>query len=262
MIKRRSKRDISDVVVETTVEEIPIPDNKKETVEEKKEPETLGSKKVKIDPDKSEEDDLVIDYMKESFSDKEASKRTKENTDKPTPNAAFEKDVKEIKEEISRSEESRSKTMSGEGILKIATFIVNAFSGGLGVLLNFIARDNRVGVYTLPVETKRELSEQLALVLIKYQVKFKIEFLFLLTLIIAYIGPVGGAIKHRKQVHNGNVPIRKKGGQEKPKQEFKQEFISEESEKKQEPLIEDAPEENKTLRVKPPRRSNRKKATL
>lgn len=264
MIKRKPKNEGSETLVESSVEEMPIPTKvRAEKPEVKKEPETLGSKEVKVDPDKKDDDSVMVDYMSESFSDKEASKRTKENTDESIPNKTFDKPIDEIKKEVGEAEAKRSQgSMSGQEILRIATFMVNAFNGGIGILLNFIARDNRVSVYTLPAETKRELSEQLALILIKYQVKFKIEFMFLLTIIIAYIGPVGGALKHRKQIHNDNAPKKVKGGQAKPKQELIEEKEEEEEMKKDEPLIQEAPPEKKTLKIKPPRRSSVKKANI
>jgi len=237
----------------------------------KNEPEIKGSKEVKVEADKVVDEKVRIDFMSESFSQDHASKKTKENTDIPKSSIPLDKKVGEIREDIKKAEESRGgDKFTFKDILQIATFLINAFDGGLGILLNFIAKDNRVSVYCLPAETKRQLSEQLALILIKYQVKFKIEFMFLITLIIAYIGPVGGALKHRKNVADGTGgPAQGKGRPPKEKPPGASEsttLVTPPDKPVDTPTgnTVEIPIEEKanTFRSRPPRRNSRKKATL
>jgi len=177
------------------------------------EPEVKGSKQVKVDADKIVDEKVTIDFMSDGFSQDHAKKKTKEHIEHKSSIPA-DKPVGEIREDIKKAEADRSgDKFTFKDILQIATFLINAFDGGISILLNFIARDNRVSVYSLPAETKRQLSEQLALILVKYQVKFKIEFLFFITLVLAYMGPVAGSLKRRK-----NGPI-EQPPKEKPKKD-------------------------------------------
>lgn len=233
----------------------------------KVETEVKGSKQVNVEVGKKIDEKVQIDFMGEKFAEEHASKKTKENTDQLKSSIPLDKKVGEIREDIAKSEAKRNgDQFTFKDILQIATFLINAFDGGIGILLNFIAKDNRVSVYTLPVETKRQLSEQLALILVKYQVKFKIEFLFFITLVLAYMGPVGGALKHRKSVMDGT------GGPQ-PKKQGKPEKAKEPEKVEDKPIAdkpapaaeEVIPQENaEAFRVKPPRtrRNSRKKASI
>lgn len=235
----------------------------------KVETEVKGSKQVNVEVGKKIDEKVQIDFMGEKFAEEHASKKTKENTDQLKSSVPLDKKVGEIREDIAKSEAKRNgDQFTFKDILQIATFLINAFDGGIGILLNFIAKDNRVSVYTLPVETKRQLSEQLALILVKYQVKFKIEFLFFITLVLAYMGPVGGALKHRKSVMDGTggPETNKRGKPLKTKDEPKKEEPTKEEPKKEEPKAEEViPQENAdAFRVKPPRtrRNSRKKTSI
>lgn len=240
----------------------------------KKEPEVMGSKQVKVEADKVVDEKVQIDFMGESFANEFASKKTKENTEPLKSSIPLDKKVGEIREDIAKSEAKRNgDQFTFKDILQIATFLINAFDGGIGILLNFIAKDNRVSVYTLPVETKRQLSEQLALILVKYQVKFKIEFLFFITLVLAYMGPVGGALKHRKSVADGTGGPQPRQGKPKKANELPKDPPSETTTEptkptpdKPAPAAEEViPQENaEAFRVKPPRtrRNSRKKTSI
>lgn len=207
-------RPVADAPVEVLTKEVPPL--------KEKEPEIQGQKKVKVEADKIADEEVMIDYMTQSHSANEASKKTKENTEYKS-SIPGDKPVGEIREEIAASEAKRSgDKFTFKDIHQIATFLINAFDGGISILLNFIARDNRVSVYSLPVDTKRQLADQLALILVKYQVKFKIEFLFFITLLLAYMGPVGGALKSRKRNAEPDGEKKKPGrppGKTEPKEE-------------------------------------------
>lgn len=245
----------------------------KETTEappaQTQQPEVKGSKQVKVEADKKVDEKVQIDFMSDSFSQDHASKKTKENTETPKSSIPLDKKVGEIREDIAKSEAKRNgDQFTFKDILQIATFIINAIDGGFAILLNFIARDNRVSVYTLPAETKRQLADQLALILVKYQVKFKIEFLFLVTLILAYMGPVAGAIKNRKTA--GDREPAKKGP---PKKETTESVLKKEEPPKQEQTQQQAPPPQRqepaqevpvdepTIKRRIPRRESRKRVT-
>lgn len=212
MIKHRSRQE--------TVQEENKAVNAPETATI--EPEIQGSKSVKVEADKIADEEVMIDYMKQSFSADDAKKKTKEHTE-PKSAIPGDKPIGEIREEIAKSEASRSgDKFTFKDIHQIATFLINAFDGGISIMLNFLGRDNRVSVYTLPAETKRQLADQLSLIFVKYQVKFKIEFLFFITLLLAYMGPVGLVLKRRKD---------KSGKEPEPKRETpKREYIKKEPE--------------------------------
>lgn len=235
----------------------------------KNEPVIQGSKQVNVEVGKKIDEKVQIDFMGEKFAEEHASKKTKENTDEPKSSLKLDQTVGAAREDIAKSEAKRSgDNFTVKDIHQIATFLITAFDGGIAILLNFIAKDNRVSVYTLPIETRRQLADQLALILVKYQVKFKIEFMFFITIVLAYIAPVGGALKHRKSVLDGTGGPAKQGKPPKPKDEPKKEEPPKEEPKKEQssaPAEEVIPQENaEAFRVKPPRtrRNSRKKATI
>lgn len=268
MIKH--KRPIAD---ESTTE--PIKGESPKAEIPKVETEVKGSKQVNVEVGKKIDEKVQIDFMGEKFAEEHASKKTKENTDQLKSSIPLDKKVGEIREDIAKSEAKRNgDQFTFKDILQIATFLINAFDGGIGILLNFIAKDNRVSVYTLPVETKRQLSEQLALILVKYQVKFKIEFLFFITLVLAYMGPVGGALKHRKSVMDGTggpqprqgKPAKAKEPPKDPPSETASDTTKPSPDKTPPAGEEVIPQENAdTFKNKPPRkekRNSRKKASI
>lgn len=254
----------------------PISDQQKEepiqTEQPKQETDIRGSKQVNVDVGKKVNETVQVDYMSDQFAQDHASKKTKENIEAPKSSIPLDKKVGEIRDEIKTSEAKRGgENFTFKDILQIATFLINALDGGFGILLNFIAKDNRVSVYCLPAETKRQLSEQLALILVKYQVKFKIEFLFFITLVLAYMGPVGGALKHRKSVADGTGgPTQGRGRPPKEKPPGSDEKDPPVPDKPKDPPMPAATEEIpikeniESFRNKPPRRyrNSRKKATL
>lgn len=187
------------------------------------EPKVEGSKSVRVEADKIADESIQIDFMSDSFSKDHAGKKTKEKIEEPKSSIPDDAKVSDIRDQIKKSEADRSgDKFTFKDIHQIATFLINAFDGGIAILLNFLAKDTAVSAYSLPVETKRQLSEQLALILVKYQVKFKIEFMFLITLILAYMGPVGGAMKKRKKSLEPKV-IAKKEEVKSKKEEIKKE---------------------------------------
>jgi hypothetical protein len=66
--------------------------------------------------------------------------------------------------------------------------------------LKWWSKDTSESAYSLPEKKKSMLSYQLSLILMKYQAKFSIEFMFFLTMVVVYIPAVMLAKKRKKEI--------------------------------------------------------------
>lgn len=108
--------------------------------------------------------------------------------------------TEQVKEQINKEENNEQwKPEDFEMVADIIITVLDTFSANL---LRIWAKDTSDTAYSLTVKKKAMLVRQLSMILIKYQAKFKIEFLFLLSIIMFYAGPFMAAKAHRKEVND------------------------------------------------------------
>lgn len=107
--------------------------------------------------------------------------------------------VSGLRDKIAGYEKDNSKAMTPEMSEQIASFIVNLFDGITSRVLAFFAGDSSVSTYSQPVSEKKKLSEQLSLIMIKFNMSVKIEYVFLMTIIMMYAPAVLKVIDIRRQ---------------------------------------------------------------
>ncbi len=177
------------------IEEVKFEELKKPSVE------PLHSEKVDIDQLKNEKKDesVSIDFMSGNYAEENVSKTTKKSEapiDEPKSESG--KTIKEVQAEIQEVEDTKNKELKPQDYEEIGSFAINIVDFLMSSLLKWWAKDSSDSAYTLAEPKKKVLTSQLSLILIKHQQKWSIEFLFLLTIVAIYSGPVMAAREHRK----------------------------------------------------------------
>jgi len=126
------------------------------------------------------------------------TKSSGDEEDKPDPFGG-EQDVSKIRERINSSEEGSE--LSRSDFEDIAGFLIELIDTGLVTLSRGIAKDNSDAPYEIKEKRKDRLKFQLSLILMKYKAKFKIEWIFLLSVVLAYYVPFKKAISRRRVVN-------------------------------------------------------------
>lgn len=164
----------------------------KVTTEEKKKnnfSETIKGnegKKIEINTDEEidEEENIQAEFEDESIANKFASQATKVNeVEEQIPDNT---PIEDIQKQVSDYEASRSGKLEYKDLKQTAEFLITLIDTALSTAFKLFARDTSVTAYSIPAPNKKLLVEQLALILAKYQSKFKVEFLFFMGLIVIY----------------------------------------------------------------------------
>lgn len=172
------------------------------------------SKEIEVDLN-DEPETMQVDFEDETLANSFASKSTKPSQN--SPKIDENKPIDEIQKEVADYEANKSGKLEYKDLLKQAEFFINLFDTGISTLFNFIARGSHASDYKMVASDKKLLIEQLALILAKYQSKFKIEYTFFLGLIIMYAPMTVAAMQNRKKskpvvvkqpkAENARIPI-------------------------------------------------------
>lgn len=156
------------------------------------------SKEIPVDNHEEETQTHIVDFQEEDLASEYASKQTKASEDKGNginPNASAE----DLQKGIADYEASKSGKLEYKDFYKISEFIITMLDTTVSSALNWFAKDTASSAYSLPASNKKLLTEQLALVLAKYQTKFSIEFTFFMGLILLYAPSFLAAFSRRKE---------------------------------------------------------------
>lgn len=164
------------------------PENKEDLNENK-------SQEIPVDEPTHENESVKVDFMSEESASSFSSQQTKASKDTIDPNTSAD----EIKKQVEDYENSKSGKLEYKDLLQYAVWIINTVDVAFSTALNWFAKDSSVTAYSIPEANKKILSQQLAMILSKYQSKFKIEFVFLIGLVVMYSAPVIAAVENRKQ---------------------------------------------------------------
>lgn len=137
--------------------------------------------------------DDIDDILKKKTKESEFDKTDKED------NKFKNLDADDVREQITEQENEASKKYTYEDFSNIAAFLLTLYDTGLSTGLSAWAKDTP-SAYEMPKEKKRILENQLTLILIKYQQKFSLEFMFFATLALVSYMPVAKAIKRKKDI--------------------------------------------------------------
>lgn len=160
----------------------------------------VPDKKIEIDPNEEVDDNEPIQasFESEEVTNNFASQPTKESetgsSEKIDPNTSAE----DIQNQVNAYEASKSGKLEYKDLLQTATFIITLVDTSMSTMFKLIAKDTSASAYSMPAPNKKLLIEQLALVLAKYQSKFKIEFMLFMSFVVMYAPMAIESVRVRK----------------------------------------------------------------
>ncbi len=163
---------------------------------------------INLKDNKDENDNHKVNFMDEG-----AMENMLKN---PTEESPEENKADEVKPKDGKTEDIKQETQTVEGSLSkddmqdIADVIIDIIDMAISTGLRFYSGDSSSSLYEIDVNKKRRLVRQLANILVKYQTKFSLEFMFLLTLAICYSVPISKARKVKQQIKDGTY-VREQG---------------------------------------------------
>lgn len=190
--------------------------------------EILDSETVDLDNKiNDEQKTATIDFQNQDDIDsilKAKTKDSKFDSEEKQDSKYKNLDAEDIRSEIKNEESKASEKYTYEDFANIAAFLLTLYDTGLSTGLSAWAKDTP-SAYEMPKEKKRILEHQLTLILIKYQQKFSLEFMFFCTLALVSYMPVAKAIKRKKDIkaweaNKKNKPEKEKEPEKKVEKEM------------------------------------------
>ena len=165
------------------------------TESEIKESKATHSTIVDFEDDKNikKEAKVKVNFMDDKYTDDFINKGTKQAVFNETTTTA-----ENITAEDIRKEEEKLPSLGYTDFLVFAEFIMEVIDMSVSTGLRFYAKDTSYTAYELPKPRMDKLSKMLALIMVKYQARLKIEIIFLVSLVAAYSGPFIKAKNNRK----------------------------------------------------------------
>jgi hypothetical protein len=194
----------------------------------------------------------IFDFKKMDYSEEITKQRIVENNPAIDTNKE-EKDKKEnLKEsdfkksdiENKQSEGKSSEVLDPSNYEEISEFAIELIDLGMSSLAKFISKEKGSShKFEAPAHKKAKLSRQLSKILNKHNLGISIEFIFIISLVMIYLGPIREAIKLRgENIEKEKQKELQKEISEKRKQEMNQQN-NQNSENKKEEVIEVITEE-------------------
>ncbi len=152
---------------------------------------------------KEQGESITIDFMNEGHIENVTTAKTK-RSEAPVDEekSQFEgKNPEELKKEIKSAEEDSVKNFKTKDFEDIAKFIIFLIDTSFSTFFKWWAKDSSDQAYSLSKEKQNMLVYQLTLILVKYQARFSIEFMFLCSLVLLY-APAFMKAKDRKKEIN------------------------------------------------------------
>lgn len=187
---------------------------------EEAEAEIMNDESEEVPLDNKINDDqktATIDFQNQDDIDNILKSKTKESEfDKTAKDDNKYKNLNadDIRAEIKNEESKASEKYTYEDFANIAAFLLTLYDTGLSTGLGAWAKDSP-SLYEMPKEKKKILEHQLTLILIKYQAKFSLEFMFLATLALVSATPVMKAVKRKKDIKEYELKQKAKPAKEK-----------------------------------------------
>lgn len=165
---------------------------------EKPENHLRGSETISLDDGKRKDvnEKIKMEFMSDDALKSFVKKPTKEATQEE--NQFSNKSVEELKEQIKQEEVAAAQKFTVKDFEDISGFLIELIDTGISTGLRFWSGDTTSAPYEIPVSKKNMLKSQLTLILVKYQTKFSLEFMFLASIIIVYSIPFMKAREYRK----------------------------------------------------------------
>ena len=179
------------------------PEPQPELKVEKPDIEPLKELKQEIDIGTKEEqtpEKKTVSFKSHDFLKNEVKKQTAKAPEAEKESAEPKETVESVQAKIKEVDNDTSEQFSLEDFELFAEIIIDVVTVFMTTALRWYAKDDSDAAYEIPVKKQKMLVKQLARLLVKYQAKFSLEFMFILTLVLVYATPFNKARTHRKAV--------------------------------------------------------------
>lgn len=170
----------------------------------KEEPSTT-TREIPVEQPQMKDETVPVDFQDEDMAQQFAGASTKPTDDGPPkydPNTPAD----EVAKDVNAHEATQITKLKYQDLQKFAEWIMNLIDTSVASGLKWLARDSSITAYQMPKQSKEMLTEQLAIMLSRHQSKMRVEFVFLIGLMMVYSIPVYSAIQSRK---NNNRQVRR-----------------------------------------------------
>ena len=143
----------------------------------------------------------TLDFMNSNYVNEFVGKKTKRAEDnvQETSGEFSGKTTEQVRQEINAAESSKE-DWTPDDFKMVAEFIITIIDSVIASGLRWWSKDTSDQAYSLSKDKQSKLVKQLTMMLIKYQAKFRIEIIFLLSIIMFYAGPFLKARDRRKLI--------------------------------------------------------------
>lgn len=174
----------------------------------------IDSKVSDAEPDNNVKVNFMNNNFMEDFISKETEDSKKKENDIKKEDLKDKSGTKQTNDTIA-PDLSSGNDFSKDDFADFAEVFMDIIDMGLSTALRFWSKDTSTTAYEVPSDKKRRLVRQLTNLFMKYQAKFSLEFMFIITLLICYSVPFQKAQERRKLINAGITPDARTGG--KPK---------------------------------------------
>lgn len=169
--------------------------------EQKPDPNLVGSKEIDTDKyKKAGKEKTTLNFTKSSSFSQFMKQPTRDAEEEKHEDRRSPQSAEEARKQIIE-EENKTDNLTVEDFADIAETVVDVIDSVFSSILRWYAKDTSDAAYSLTEAKKKRLSRQMTKLLVKYQAKFKIEFLFILTLLAVYASPAMKAKENREAVN-------------------------------------------------------------
>lgn len=163
--------------------------------------EILISEVGKSDPTETKR----IDFLNEDHVNNFTASQAKKSENTVVKDDLSGKTVEQIQEQMKREAAAPEKQYTVDEWKEIAATIILFIDTGVSSLFKWWTKDTSDDAYSLSKPKQNMLTNQLAKILIKYQAKFPVEAMFIVTLLICYFPAYGIAKKRKKEIEEANA---------------------------------------------------------
>lgn len=196
--------EIKNHPTEEEIDEFESSSTESSTEQESFDDNNLGSEDVDLKEKKQKDPKGTIDFMDEEHMENYVKSKTKdadlgEDEEEEGSNPLEGKSVDEIRKTLRDEEKNQAESFTYKDFEMIADFLIGLIDTGISTALKAYAGDTSYSPYSIPKERHKRLRGQLTLILMKYQRRFSLEFMFLISLVFCYATPFMNARAKRKE---------------------------------------------------------------
>ena len=196
--KQKANSEIKDAeVISEDITQETKPEDKKADESDKF---VNSTAEVNLEVNKEEQNSAKVNFMDDSYMSSLLEKKAEESKEKVDGKEQPETEAKTKQEDVGVA---NVQSFSRDDMQDFAEVSVDIIDIGLSTALKAYSKDTAIAPYEIDINKKRRLVRQLVNIFMKHQVKFPLEFMFIISLVLCYTAPFMKARKTRREILNG-----------------------------------------------------------